>query len=110
MIYIDRFIQSSSIIVNSLTIHRILLTRYFQFIVVIHSVVLAAKTYDDNFYTNTHYAKVGGIPVEELNYLELDFLFNINFSLYVSCEDYQRYHKEIYRHASNNICGLCRTF
>ena len=98
LIYIDRFIQSSNITVNSLTIHRILLT----------SVVLAAKTFDDNFYTNTHYAKVGGIPVEELNCLELDFLFNINFSLYVSCEDYQRYHEEIYRHAACNNCNVCR--
>ena len=73
-----------------------------------NSVVLAAKTFDDNFYTNTHYAKVGGIPVEELNCLELDFLFNINFSLYVSCEDYQRYHEEIYRHAASNNCNVCR--
>ena len=73
-----------------------------------NSVVLAAKTFDDNFYTNTHYAKVGGIPVEELNCLELDFLFNINFSLYVSFEDYKSYHEEIYRHAASNNCNVCR--
>ena len=97
LIYIDRFIQSSNIQVNSLTIHRILLT----------SVVLAAKTYDDNFYTNTHYARVGGIPVEELNCLEIEFLFNIGFSLYVSCEDYLRYHTEIYKHSISRVCNLC---
>ena len=100
LIYVDRFIQSSNIIVDSLTIHRILLV----------SVVLAAKTFDDNFYTNRHYAKVGGIPVEELNCLEIEFLFNINFSLYVSCEDYQHYYEEIYKHAASNMCSLCRTF
>ena len=97
LIYIDRFIQSSNIQVNSLTIHRILLT----------SVVLAAKTYDDNCYTNTHYARVGGIPVEELNCLEIEFLFNIGFSLYVSCEDYLRYHTEIYKHSISRVCNLC---
>ena len=97
LIYIDRFIQSSNIQVNSLTIHRILLT----------SVVLAAKTYDDNFYTNTHYARVGGIPVEELNCLEIEFLFSIGFSLYVSCEDYLRYHTEIYKHSMSRVCNLC---
>ena len=97
IIYIDRFIQSSNIQVNSLTIHRVLLT----------SVVLAAKTFDDNFYTNNHYARVGGVPVEELNCLEIEFLFTINFSLYVSCEDYQRYYQEIYKHASSNMCTVC---
>ena len=98
LIYIDRFIQSSGIQVNSLTVHRILLT----------SVVLAAKTYDDNFYTNTHYARVGGVPVEELNSLELEFLFGISFSLYVSCEEYQRYHAEIYKHSMNRLCNIGR--
>ena len=68
---------------------------------------MAAKTFDDQFYTNAHYAKVGGIPVEELNCLELEFLFNINFSLYVSCEDYQRYHEEIFLHANCGTCSLC---
>ena len=98
LIYIDRFIQSSGIQVNSLTVHRILLT----------SVVLAAKTYDDNFYTNTHYARVGGVPVEELNSLELKFLCGISCSLYGSCEEYQRYHAEIYKHSMNRLCNLCR--
>ncbi|KAK8818083.1 cyclin-U4-1 [Blastocystis sp. ATCC 50177/Nand II] len=97
LIYIDRFIQSSGIQVNSLTVHRVLLT----------SVVIAAKTFDDDFYTNTHYARVGGIPPEELALLEMDFLFNIHFSLYVSCEDYQRYYEEIYKHATM-YCNQCK--
>lgn len=100
-------IQSSNIQVNSLTIHRVLLTRSFSIGNLICSVVLAAKTFDDNFYTNNHYARVGGVPVEELNCLEIEFLFTINFSLYVSCEDYQRYYQEIYKHASSNMCTVC---
>ena len=74
------------------------------------SVVLAAKTYDDHFYTNSHYARVGGVPVEELNSLEIEFLFNIDFSLYVSVEDYQGYFQEIYKHAMSNTCSCCCTF
>ena len=68
--------------------------------------MIAAKTFDDDFYTNTHYARVGGIPPEELALLEMDFLFNIHFSLYVSCEDYQRYYEEIYKHATI-YCNQC---
>lgn len=70
------------------------------------SVVVAAKTFDDNFYTNSHYARVGGIPAEELALLEMDFLFHIHFSLYVSCEDYERYYNQIYKHAVE-YCSQC---
>lgn len=70
--------------------------------------MLAAKTFDDHFYTNNHYARVGGVPVEELNLLEIDFIFAIHFSLYVSCDDYQRYYQEVYKHAASNSCTLCR--
>ena len=31
------------------------------------------KAMEDYFYTNDHYAKVGGVSLEELNCLELDF-------------------------------------
>ena len=72
--------------------------------------MLAAKTYDDHFYTNSHYARVGGVPVEELNSLEIEFLFNIDFSLYVSVEDYQGYFQEIYKHAMSNSCSCCCTY
>lgn len=71
-----------------------------------NSVVVAAKTFDDNFYTNSHYARVGGIPAEELALLEMDFLFHIHFSLYVSCEDYERYYNQIYKHAVE-YCNQC---
>lgn len=34
---------------------------------------------DDYFYTNSHYARVGGVAVSELNCLELDFLERVNW-------------------------------
>lgn len=97
LIYIDRLIQSRIIPVNSLTIHRIIIT----------SVVLAIKYFDDSFYTDNQYARIGGIEVEELCFLEIEFLKSINFSLYVSCEDYQKYHNELYLHVSNGLCPCC---
>ena len=97
LIYIDRLIQSRIIPVNSLTIHRIIIT----------SAVLAIKYFDDSFYTDNQYARIGGIEVEELCFLEIEFLKSINFSLYVSCEDYQKYHNELYLHVSNGLCPCC---
>ena len=83
--------------VNSFTIHR----------VIIVSIVLAFKFNDDSFYDSASYALIGGIPVEELNYLEMEFLKEINFSLLVSCEDYQKYHNELCLHAENGLCPCC---
>lgn len=45
--------------------------------------------------------------MEELNCLEIEFLFSIGFSLYVSCEEYLRYHTEIYKHSMSRVCNLC---
>lgn len=43
------------------------------------------------FYTNSRYAKVGGLPPHELNQLELQFLLLNNFTLMIPPEEMQRY-------------------
>lgn len=60
---------------------------------------MAAKFFDDAYYNNAYYAKVGGVTVSELNSLEVEFLFRINFSLRVSPELYRKYHEELLSHA-----------
>ncbi|KAK8811967.1 hypothetical protein WA538_003237, partial [Blastocystis sp. DL] len=97
LIYIDRLIQGGEVSVNSLSIHRIILT----------SVTLAIKYFDDVFYLNSFYSQIGGISVDELNSLELEFLKDINFSLFVSWEDYQKYHNELCMHARSDLCPCC---
>ncbi len=37
-------------------------------------IMLAAKYFDDRYYSNEHYSKVGGINNGELNLLEREFL------------------------------------
>lgn len=69
--------------------------------------MIAAKFFDDCFYKNDFYARIGGLSTEELNLLEVEFLCAINFSLLVQLEDYRTYHNEIYRHVSNGICPHC---
>ena len=57
--------------------------------------MLAAKFFDDHYYNNTYYAKIGGVPRNEMNILELEFLFLVNFSLYLDPNEYQKYHTEL---------------
>ncbi|KAJ4462760.1 putative cyclin-dependent protein [Paratrimastix pyriformis] len=98
LIYIDRVIQfnNQSFVLTSLNIHRLLIT----------SMVVAAKFFDDRYYTNLYYAQVGGISVAELNTMELDFLFLINFSLHVSEDHYRRYFSELKKHAASRHAAI----
>ena len=54
------------------------------------SAVVAAKFLDDHYYSNDHYAKIAGLPLAELNALELDFLFRISFDLRVNPYEYRK--------------------
>jgi len=101
LVYVDRIIQGNpNFIVNSLNIHRLLIT----------SVMLAAKFFDDQYFNNAYYAKVGGVPCTEMNSLEVEFLFMTNFTLFVSTETYKQYYEELRNHASSNsTCGCNRT-
>lgn len=52
LIYIDRLInQNQNLIVNSLCVHRLIIT----------SLMLAAKFFDDQYFNNAYYGKVGGV-------------------------------------------------
>ena len=64
--------------------------------VVITAVLLAAKFFDDVYYNNAYYGKIGGILVSEMNNLEVDFLFRINFSLHVPSEVFEKYRAELW--------------
>ncbi|KAK8861388.1 hypothetical protein IAR55_002207 [Kwoniella newhampshirensis] len=67
--------------IDSYNVHRL----------VIAGVTVASKFFSDVFYTNSRYAKVGGLPPTELNSLELQFLLLNDFRLRISVEEMQRY-------------------
>lgn len=90
LIYVDRIIQRQGFVINSLNVHRVVIT----------SIMLAAKFFDDHYFKNGFYAKVGGVPCNEMNSLEVEFLFLINFSLHVPPETYRKYYVELCNHAS----------
>lgn len=68
-------------VVDSFNIHRL----------VIAGVTCASKFFSDVFYTNSRYAKVGGLPLPELNHLELQFLLLNDFRLSVPVEELEAY-------------------
>lgn len=68
-------------VVDSFNIHRL----------IIAGVTCASKFFSDVFYTNSRYAKVGGLPLAELNHLELQFLLLNDFQLFVPVEDLEAY-------------------
>lgn len=93
LIYIDRIIQTKlDFVLNSLSVHRMLIT----------SVMVSTKFFDDETYNNLYYAKVGGLQVNELNQLENQFLKLIEFDLTIKSEVYERYHSELMKHVTLN--------
>jgi len=92
LIYIDRLIEKNNFLLTELNVHRVVIT----------AILLAAKFFDDAYYNNAYYAKVGGVLVSELNGLEVDFLFRINFSLHVQPDVFSKYQAELVAHSINS--------
>ncbi|KIM92967.1 hypothetical protein OIDMADRAFT_67150, partial [Oidiodendron maius Zn] len=82
--YIDRLCALyPAFTVNTLTIHRFLIT----------AATVAAKGLSDSFWNNATYARVGGIKIAELGLLELDFLYRVDWKIMPNPEilvDYYR--------------------
>jgi hypothetical protein len=91
LIYIDRLIQRNNFLLTDLNVHRVVIT----------AILLAAKFFDDAYYNNAYYSKVGGVLVSEMNGLEVDFLFRINFSLHVPPELFEKYKAELMAHSQS---------
>jgi len=90
LIYLDRLIRKNeNIVLNSLNVHRLIIT----------SIMLGAKFFDDRYYNNAYFGKVGGVSCKEINLLEIEFVFMINFELYVETEMYETYSERLDCHA-----------
>ncbi|KAF3454464.1 hypothetical protein FNV43_RR04911 [Rhamnella rubrinervis] len=86
-IYIDRFIQATGLRLTCLNVHRLLIT----------SLMVATKFMDDECCNNEYYAKVGGVSTAEMNKLEMEFLFSLDFRLNVTVELYAKYCRQLER-------------
>jgi hypothetical protein len=83
VIYIDKVCYLKKFILTINNIHRILLAAF----------TLAIKFNEDDYFKNSHYAKIGGIALEEMNKLEFELYVLLDFSLFVNNTLYSKYEK-----------------
>lgn len=81
LIYLDRI---ANVPINGCTIHRLFLAL----------VTILTKFHRDDPPTMQYLAKVGGVGVKELCRLEIEILRNINFSLFITKDDYEEYREK----------------
>ncbi|KAJ3170841.1 hypothetical protein HK101_011323 [Irineochytrium annulatum] len=88
LIYVDRACERrKSFVITSLTIHRFIIT----------ALTLASKSQSDYFLSASASAKIGGISTEELNCLELELLFLLDWDLHVTAAKVQDYYSSLVR-------------
>ncbi|KAJ3102188.1 hypothetical protein HDU97_000749 [Phlyctochytrium planicorne] len=93
LVYMDRVCARPSIRFNlsSLTIHRFLIA----------AITISSKAHFDHFYSNRVYADIGGVPLKELNALEMELAFMLDWDMIASGERMQEYYVNMVRRHSN---------
>ncbi|KAK7471175.1 cyclin-like protein interacting with PHO85 [Stygiomarasmius scandens] len=105
LVYFDRMSRLTAeatgrtFVIDSYNIHRL----------VIAGVTVASKFFSDVFYTNSRYAKVGGLPQAELNQLELQFLLLNDFRLVIPGDEMQRYADQLLLFSNSNSESISGT-
>ncbi|CDW99086.1 hypothetical protein [Sporisorium scitamineum] len=88
LVYIDRICERlQGFTICGLTVHRFICA----------AILCASKALCDAFNTNEHYAKVGGISLQEINLLEKEFLQIIDWRLTCSGAVLQHYYASLVR-------------
>eukprot|EP01062_Namystynia_karyoxenos_P082136 TRINITY_DN9193_c0_g1_i1.p1 TRINITY_DN9193_c0_g1~~TRINITY_DN9193_c0_g1_i1.p1 ORF type:complete len:255 (+),score=50.62 TRINITY_DN9193_c0_g1_i1:81-767(+) len=84
-IYVRRMREMSGLALTSFNVHRILIT----------ALVIMVKYNSDVHYCNTWYARVGGIPLAEMNQMEAAFLQAMNWECGVSIAEYSEFRQSL---------------
>ncbi|ORY18008.1 cyclin-domain-containing protein [Clohesyomyces aquaticus] len=79
--------------ISSLTVHRFLIT----------AATVAAKGLSDSFWTNSLYARVGGVSVRELALLELEFLRRLEWRIVPKPETLVDYYRGLVERAEGYV-------
>ena len=78
----------------------IFLTLTSLYRLILASVLLTSKFYNDIFYGNHFVAYIGGVHLEEINLLEAEFLKFLDWRLWVDPQEYEFYMKGLMQHFS----------
>jgi hypothetical protein len=57
--------------------------------------IISAKFVDDRFFSNNYYAECAGVPLQEMNLLELSLLKMLNFRVFVGEEEFKTMKKHL---------------
>jgi len=85
--------EGKAIDVSPYSIHRLLLA----------AVLVSAKFHDDFYFNNKYYAALGGIPVREMNKLEVEYLMITNFGQ-VDFKTYTDFYSELQVQSVHSYC------
>ena len=85
LIYLDTICTKHTINLNYNNIHKFILAAF----------IAAIKFHEDEYYSISYYAKLGGITQKELINLEYEFLSLIDFKLYINQELYDKYYDNL---------------
>lgn len=85
LIYLLRIERNTQALLSERNIHRLFATAY----------LLNMKFWQDKYDNNAYIAKVTGVVCNELNVLEVEFLFQINFSLWIEPKEFILYRQVI---------------
>jgi hypothetical protein len=89
IIYLDKYIE----MVNK---------EYDIYKFILLYLTIAVKYWNDDFYKNTLYSKIGGIPLNEFNNLEVKLLFSIQFDLDIKPAVFDEYYEQLNKHTCSN--------
>ena len=85
LIYIDRFCSKNKIILTEYNTHRLLIA----------SVVVSIKYNEDRKYNNEFYSLVAGTDKRQLNQLEREFIYGIDFDLFIDEGEFETYERSL---------------
>ena len=83
IIYLERFCNSTSIILTEYNIHKLLFI----------SVLLSAKNFEDFYHDNFYYSKIIGLQNSEINKLEYYFISRLDFNLFIKKPEFEKFSK-----------------
>lgn len=82
LIYLDKLIMKN-ININKYNIYQLLFT----------CLLISVKYNEDNIYKNNYYSEIIGITLEQLNLLEYNLYYLLDFNAYIKNETYEYYKK-----------------
>lgn len=86
-INLKKLIDKGFIKITIYNIHRLLLI----------SIMVFSKFYDDRYHTNKYWASIGGISLNELNKLEIEYLNLLDYNININTEIYYNYYNLFFK-------------